>query len=213
MTEQLPFVGVSGSETFRSTGSISVMMFYRRDGKSREMPMHIAVKDRQSGAVALGQSDFLQASTLNSNLGQWIISRHLLPEGSCVKLTIKRKFSGDWTYKNLHVLVRMRKQAALRRVRVPFTGHADANLACGYYEGNFDIIKPEDFDSLGIEVPPEFLRFFSTDEDEATFYEEELIERETAPLKAPKLKTVQTASGKTLVVPQLGTKRVVRLRK
>lgn len=203
---------ITGNESFQGHGTVDIKGFYRKTGDGAEQPFHIAAKDRSSGMTSIGAPEFINASDRNSNHGRWIIARYNVPEGACIKIVVRKKMDGDWSYHTGSFLLYARRQAALRRFRIPLVGIDHSNLSVGYFEGLFDILRPVDFEKLGIKMDERFGKQFEVDAPEE-FFSDEVIESEVKPLAVPEIKTVTTRRGAEVRVVDTGPKRLIRTRK
>ena len=200
----------TGRETFRAPdGTMEIYAFYKRAANSREVPVHVASKDRQSGLASINQPEWIQASSTNRNNGTWIIGNYALPENSYLKLMIKRKRSGEWGYTVGQFMLRMAETAPLRRMRIPLTEHPSATQTAAYCEGRFQYVNPDDFEALGIETS--YLKQFNVDFED--FFEDEIIERGRKAAPVPKVKEVATVSGKTVTIKEQAPKRLLIVRR
>jgi hypothetical protein len=208
---------ISGHETFDAhvagsihAGTVKVLPFYRKSGGAPEFAIATAVKDRFQEVQQSGQSQFFNASQENRNHGMWVTSRYVVPEFSFIKLLISRKEHGSFVPRVHQVVLRMRGEAALVRMRIPFTGNPQATQAAGYVEGRFDIITPEQFEALNFTTMPGTDRQYSFEE---AMYEISILENESSRLTIPKFETVATFKGREIKVNRTPSTRKIVLKR
>ena len=201
---------ITGSETFPHE-TCKITAFFRSRAAALELVVFEAMKDQHAGLQRVSVNH-VAASTRNKNHGNWYTSVCTVTEGSYMRVDISKKGPGDWGYNFRGLMLQMRKDAALRRIRIPFTANHDANLPAGYYEGNFDIVPPDWFEQLGFtDITPSKLERYSDDMD--GWYTEEIVEPEKTRFVLPSYETVVTTAGTTLRLPKPAAKRVIRLKR
>jgi len=205
---------IQGHETFAAS-TIRVLAFYRRSVAAKEQAILDASNDMLSGLATVGSPEYFSASTRNTNNGSWTVQRLSVVESSLIKLFIAKKEPGYFIQRTKQVYLLMREQAALRRLRIPFTGNPSASLSCGYFEGHFDILTLEDAITMGIDIPDNFAHQFDfEDEDEReSYYEVSVVEPETRPLVVPTISTVQTRSGQEVRVARNVAPRLIKIKR
>ena len=203
---------VSGHESFSQPYGLSckVSVDYARAGNIPMTAIDQAFKEARSGVNKIG-SEFFPASSRNSNHGQWIIGRYDVPEASLVCIKINTRNTHVSPFPSFaSVLLRMREEAALRSLQVHFTLHQEANMRCGWIEGNFDIIPVEWFESLGFKPPAIELDRFEAD-NASTYYDARILEKARTNWRPEKFRVVETAKGHTIALPHAGLRRKIRI--
>lgn len=190
---------------------MSVLLFYRRKGWKDDMAINMAVRDSHSGIRNIGNDTLVNASQYNRNHGVWVTSRYQIEPENFFKVSINKKLSGDFMRKTFQVVLYVREHAALRRIRIPFTGDAMATMACGYVEGNFDILTFKQLGPMGYTFKDIFERQFNFERTPELF-DVSVIEPETKRLIIPSLEKVTTRSGRDITVPRIKSLRKINLK-
>jgi hypothetical protein len=150
------FEAIFGHESFLNPqGQVKVNAFFKETAGAEEIPLFQVGRDTRSAGKQLS-ADTVVAAEGDRRYGYWTISRFDLPEGSYVKLAIHKRMGKTIFEDRAHVLLRIRADAALRRLVIPFTGHSKAVMQSGNIEGRFDIVHNDQFENLGIEVPDNY---------------------------------------------------------
>jgi hypothetical protein len=145
---------VFGFESFNNPKcQCKIMAFWKASASAEEQPLFDIGRDARSSAKMVS-SDTVMAAEGDRRYGYWTISRYDLPEGGYLKLVINKRMGTSIFEDQAHVMLRLRADAALRRLNIPFTGHNMATLREGNVEGRFDIITNDMFEDLGIAVLP-----------------------------------------------------------
>jgi hypothetical protein len=197
----------TGHETFPGA-SCRVTAFYRKVPNAEPEPVFMAARDAHSGCRQINAQS-QDAGEGNRNFGSWIEGRYEVPPGSCIALWVQRRTQGAaFGFRSARAMLYMREHAALRRLRIALTGHANAVRSAGYVEGRFDIIPPVDFPDWAIDVEdPE--QYMQPEWDEMISVS--IAEEEISPLEVPKVTTTTTVTGKEVVFHRRRKKRNIRL--
>jgi hypothetical protein len=174
--------------------------------------MHVQPKDPRSGVSKVGQDQYFPASSRNRNHGQWIVGRYAVPEQSIVRIRSQhRELRNGPFYENASLLIRMREQAALRVVRVTLTQHEYAATHFAYFEGRFDIVRPEWFEQLGyVPVPAEAGEYIDGTDLNGVITVE-VSEAEISRWEPGAVRSVVTSTGQRVELPTAGVRRKLRI--
>lgn len=198
---------IFGSETFRG-GSVKIGLFYRDTPKGKESHVAAAIKDQKHNLKQVS-TRFVDAALAGSRRGRWIQPHYQVNEGAIFKLVIQRKGSKIF-YDKQFLFLHCRPKAALRRITIPLTGHQDASLSCGYFEGRFDILDEGGLLSLGVTLTEDDIFGFEDSEDGLSTME--VLEEENTTLRFIEFTEEITAEGKTVRVPKKrGSRRRIKL--
>lgn len=215
VTGNCSFAGLNG-------GSCEVRAFYRRHGGDDDAPLWDVARKRGSGLVALGPGEFINASSYNANNGKWVIARYNAPDRSFIKLLVKKKVN-LWGYKSRGLVLMMRDNASVMRVRIPLLDRPDAQMDEGSYEGKFDIIYPSQYEQLGFKMQPQFMEPFElqeladtdpecADDDDEKWFDLQVLQQGD-PLVIQRKQEIETHSGRTVEVAAAARPRLITLRK
>ncbi len=207
---------IAGSETFSASnggplnaGSVQIAQFIRRTGSLPDVPLQTATRDPSNGVDLIGTAEQLPASRQNRNHGVWTIARHVVPEGSYITLSIKKKLGRDFVFATGLFMLEVREHAAFRRLRIPLTGNPNASLQTGVIEGHFDLVPFDDLGTLQLPfnnfVPDHFIQ------DPTEWFEDVIVERETRRKQVITKETVVTETGRTIEVKRAPKARVIRV--
>jgi hypothetical protein len=208
---------IAGSESFSAqrggflnAGTIKVAQSFMRNISAAPEALQFAWKNPLNGVSEISRPEQHPASQQNQNHGVWVTSRYQVPEESFILLNIMKKTGGALVYDNAWFVLSMRMGAALRRLRIQFTGNPLATFPFGIIEGNFDIVPVEHFDKIGIALPPLILDKTGYSAEE--FFEEVIVEREARPPPEATTETITTDSGATVKINKAPSRRVLNLR-
>ena len=210
------FEAVFGHESFESPKcQVKIAAFVKADAAAEEMPLFDIGRARgaRSGG-SLISSDTIMATEGDRRYGYWTISRFDLPEGCYVKLTIAKRMGNTVFEDRAHVMLRLRADAALRRLVIPFTGHSKATLQSGNVEGRFDLVYNNQFGDLGIEVLPLHFDWHDRDHMEEVL-DEIILEQERSGFRPPPkaVEIVTEAGAVKKVLRTQGRVRKITLRR
>ncbi|MET4190660.1 MULTISPECIES: hypothetical protein [unclassified Bradyrhizobium] len=209
---------IAGSESFSAanaplnSGTVKMQQWFMRDRASPMEPFPFAWKKPTNMVSEIGRSEQHPASQQNRNHGVWVTSRWNVPEGSFVVLQIMKRMGGEIVWTDGMFLLHMRESAALRRLRIPFTGADLATFPNGLIEGRFDLVPPTDFDKLGITFPEPYADKFWYDNEDGDWFEEIIVERETRPAQIATTEAITTETGKVVQVTRTPARRVINIR-
>lgn len=202
-----------GQENFKRAAT-KIAIFYRRVAREQEKPIHIAARDNGKGGVKSQATNRFNAGMNNVNNGQWVETTWEIEEGAYLRINIAKKEGKQITYDTLDVIIRMRKEAALTRINMHLCDHEEASRSTGYIEGRFDIIRPDQYEDLGLpfneDYEPEEDGYLTDWED---FVTTEVLEREVSPFRPPRMEEVTTRSGKKVVMRKVKKRRNIRMSK
>lgn len=199
-----------GEESFEGTGSINVSMAYRMTAAGpHDLPLDRAATDARSGVTLVGQPQTIMASARNRHHGYWKLLRLTVPELSFVKIIIRRMINAQ-PWQTGALVLYQRPHAALTRIRVPFTGHQDAQQACGYIEGRFDMLDEDQINDLKYAMTTYNRGQLIT--DYADWFTYSILEEESRRLIKPSTQTITTRSGEEAIVVKRNSLRKLNLK-
>jgi hypothetical protein len=205
---------ITGQETFEAKlgygGTVKVMAFARTAIHKEDGAIGVLARDRHGGVQQVGSDEWINACPANKHHGQWITSRYQIPAGAFVRLMISRKEYGDMIQKSKHVVLYLRDDAAQRRLRINFTGHPEAALPCGYIEGVFDILTPQELDQFGYTIPDHFRKSYEID-DYSELFDDEILAAARQPLIIPTVESVTTTKGREVRIARPVSRRKLNL--
>lgn len=208
---------ISGMENFSAgasgsafSGSVIVGQQYRsRPGLLSDVLLQQATRNPVHEVFEVGRPEQINAAQRNVHHGVWVVGRYHVKDGSCITLKIQRKKGGDIIYDTGLFLLSMREDAALRRLSIPFTGNPNATMSNGIIEGRFDLVFPEQFDSIGF-VAPNISRSELWEQDPSIFFDEIVVEAETRQRPVVSVDTVTTPTGQ-IKVHRSANRRNIRI--
>jgi hypothetical protein len=191
---------ISGHETFSGGYETRIGLFYRNAATEQSKPLFELAKMHNSGVSPIGSSQYILACEANKNHGAWSIARYAVRENSFINVLISKKLPGDFIRHNKQLMLYNRTGAALRRITLPFSGHAMATMENGHIEGRFDILTLEQIIAFSLVIPDNVLgQFdFSDELDVTDFYRDQVIEAEKDHLMLNKDEAVTTEKGHTV---------------
>lgn len=133
-------------------GSMDIFAAYRADPKSKELPIHEAVRDPQSGIKEdSGVLEIVPSSSFNTGKN-WTKRRCMFPSGSFVKFTFRRMRKGSGAFgASMHsIIVSPREGAALCELRVELPTDSKSSISAIYITGRFDILLPAEVKAKGL---------------------------------------------------------------
>jgi hypothetical protein len=211
------FEAIFGHESFQDPKcQTKVTCFWKASAASEEVPLFELdrARPRSGGGAVMLSSDTIMAAEGDRRYGYWTIGRYDLPEGSYVKIIINKRMGHTIFEDSAHVMLRVRADAALRRLNIPLTGHHMATVREGNIDGRYDIVPVEDFEELGIDVNPRYLKYHDTDKlNEVAVMQ--VLEQERSRFRPPPKPTeIITEAGEVRkVIRTQGKIRKITLRK
>lgn len=136
--------------------------------------------------------------------GRMITQSFQIAEGEIIKAFINVRLSYGRLPRSASVFLRVREEAAYRRLRFNLIDHADTVFTHAEVEGNFDLITVEEAVAAGCHIPKAYLSFSDPSNIE-TVVDEDIIIREE--------KAARVIITEREVSDGDGTTRVVRTRK
>lgn len=202
------FEAIFGHESFQNPKcQVKILAFFKETATADEMPL-FEVGKRPRSVGSLISSDTVMATEGDRRYGYWTTSRFELPEGSYVKLVINKRLGSSIFEDRAHIMLRIRADAALRRLVIPLTEHQMATLRSGNVEGRFDIVPNSQFEDLGIEVHPNYFDLHDRENMEGVL-EETVLEQERSGFRPPP-KAVEIVTEGGVVKKVLRTQGKVR---
>ena len=191
----------TGNETFSAPpATFQVNCLYEPpEGQTHAaMPVTTAVRDPNAAIRSIGVPEYIPASNRSARHGQWTIGRYDVPEHAILRIELQRRTSGNIIYDYKKLYIRLRQDAALRQLRIPLSGHEHSTMVCCYYEGRFDIVRPDWFESLKLKP----LRPEQYDQSDLSDWLTDIItEPEISVFRPVQTATVKTTSGRTVSLP------------
>ncbi len=205
-----------GMENFNS-GSAKVNVFHiptvTHPGMRKELPIGQLERAHGMGVNLVGTSSTAPAArNMIAETGQWTTKTWSVPEGFLVKVFGSRNSTAFGALKiSANLIIRLRPQAALRRVQAILTGDERATITRATIEGRFDIMQPDD-PTLGLlaPIPAHFMRFYEQGMVRRMFEFNEMSS-ELAPVATVVAVPVQNTAGETVVVPAVRRPRALQL--
>ncbi len=188
-------------------GSMSLFAFYRESlGAKVEMPIKNAAMQGDMGiGEAFGFKNTAASRVGSDKLGFWATCTYDVKENCLIRLNCQRHIkplaqtSGLSLPKRHQIFLRPRRLAALVELKFELVPSDAANIQYGQITGNFDILRPEDFDELGIKDLSRHNRQIDDfDLDELKEFVTITV-KEKAAAPPQKLKVSKTFGGKTIV--------------
>lgn len=146
------------------------------------------------------------AEDARSDLGKWTKASYDCPDGIILKIWV-HKFSGyGQRIINASQLIRPRKDAAFRELKIQLSGHSKARYQYAIIKGRFDVLTLEQAKERGVKLNSRFEYTFKSSEV-AKVMEVKILEKERGPSVKVRERTVRNKSGETVVIQK---RRVVR---
>jgi hypothetical protein len=211
------FEAIFGHETFTDPKcQVKITAFWKATASSPEVPLFELERARPrsgSGAVMLS-TDTIMAAEGDRRYGYWTIGRYDLPEGSYVKIIVNKRMGHTIFEDTAHIMLRMRMDAALRRLNIQLTGHHMATVREGNIDGRFDIVPLGDFATLGIEVNERYLKHHTREKMDEVVTEQILEQERSGYRPPPKPTEIITEAGEVRrVIRTAGKVRKINLRR
>jgi hypothetical protein len=186
----------TGFENF-STSSAKAHVFVVPTARMLGKEMHIAVacKGVYPGLRKVGlETKQPAAPGLRRELGEWTTASYEVPEGMLLKVFGTR--SGGWGSQRVmsNQFIRVRADAAMRRINVILTGNERAALARASIEGRFDLVTLSEALLMGVAVPPSFRPGFDEAMQRRAFEYHE-VEPELRSVAVAQTRVVTNAAG------------------
>lgn len=201
----------TGFETFAQS-SAKVYAFHM---PSRQFPgkeNNLSVVARSGSAIqSVGApNQFPPAAGLRPEMGKWTTQTFDIPEGALVKVFAHRSAGFGQMRVMASVILRIRAQAALRRVGAILTQNSKAVITRANFEGRFDILRPHEAQAMGAVIPPNFANTF---EDHAVrrAFEIAELQPEILPPEIIEQRTVESTSGEQTQVTTVRRRRAIDL--
>lgn len=193
----------TGNENFeRSSAKAFVLHQPSRDFPA-PMTRHLFVLGKEQDATVTNVSTrFVEAAPgLIEDFGKWALTRFEVPEGMILKLYGQRKMggvSGPGRHSGAAILVRLRHDAALRRICMSLTGDSRAHFtSISPLVGRFDILTGTQAYTFGVNV--DRFRSQMSEANVESVFTMETLEAEQAPPVEEQTVTVQNAPGEQAV--------------
>lgn len=133
-----------GGVSTRGHGAMDIFVSYRDVPTSEDQPLHLAVKDPNSGVKEPGGIVQSVPSSRIVNGKHWTTRRVDFPPGSYVRFTIKRMKGGQigaFSHSFHNLIVSPRDGAPLQELRIAVPSDANAVISAVYIIGRFDILR------------------------------------------------------------------------
>jgi hypothetical protein len=147
-------------------------------------------------ATSFGAPAFMQAVTgIPEEIGgRWVTQSYQIAEGEILKIFATRKGGyGQHKYTG-NLLIGIREQAPLMRVRIPLLSTPKSTRGVADITGRFDILTLPEAQARGVYVPPQFAHLFEPESTEFLFETTEL-EPAVAPKKEVTVQVVTNTEG------------------
>lgn len=148
----------TGFENF-SNGSAKAHVFVVPTARmlGKELHISIAAKGAYAGLRKVGvETRQPAAPNLRRELGEWTTTSYEVPEGMILKVFGNRSSGWGGVRVMANQFLRVRSDAALRRVSVVLSGNPQASLSRAHIEGRFDLVTLSEALLVGVTVPPSF---------------------------------------------------------
>lgn len=202
----------TGFETFQQS-SAKVYAFHMpsRQFPGKELNLNIVARAGGGVVTTVGLPTSIPAAPgLSAELGRWTSATYELPENMLVKVFAHRSGGFGQMRVMASMILRMREQAALRRVSAILTQSPRASLTRANFEGRFDVLTLPEAMMLGVTVPPSFRQTFEHSFTSRAF-EVQVLAREITPPEVMESRRVETASGETVEVASARRRRAIDL--
>jgi hypothetical protein len=137
----------------RGKGSLDIFVSYRDVPKSEDQPLHLAVKDPNSGVKEpSGIIETVPSSKVYTGKS-WTKRRIDFPDGSYVRFTIKQMRGGQigaFRHSFHNFVISPRESAPLQELRISLPADERSNLSAVYIIGRYDILKPDEIQERGL---------------------------------------------------------------
>lgn len=194
----------TGGVVTRGKGSMDIAVFYRRNAKAVEQPLHIAEKDKTSEIKNLNTLSIVQSGATRTGKF-WATKRNNYPDGSYLKLNIMQRGTSIHSFGVTNIMIRARDAAPLQRISIDLPVDERSNMAVAHIEGRFDILPKEEIVALGLgknaQGGSDLANYFDPGEGE-DFIRIAILEAELAPkaqIKAKVINTSKDRGGKVLL--------------
>lgn len=201
----------TGFENFQNGGAkahLFVVPTQRFPGKE----LHIGIAARSGGVVRqIGFPQTIPAAPgMRPEMGQWTQGNYEVPEGMVLKAFAHRSGGFGTMRVQASMFLRMREQAAYRRIGTILTGNPKASYTRVWIEGRFDILTLAQAREHGINVPTHFSHSFDTTMTSRAF---DIIEVESEVAAAPQQQVamVVNAQGEEVQVRTVRRNRALEL--
>ena len=203
----------TGSVVTAKSGSLDIYAFHRKSVASSEQPLHIAVKDSQSGIREIGGTiEIIPSGNARTNKS-WTKKRLDSADKGYIKFLVKRTTPGVSSFGGSMsaFLIAPRKTAPLQQIGIELPTDRESAMSKLYIIGRFDLLTFDEVQSLGLGKT-------SSGSNELHLYDPEglediftleVLEDQTAPKLKPKVRTT-TTGGKREGVLRVRRPRSIR---
>lgn len=193
----------TGNENFNhSSAKVYVLHQPSRDFPAAKS-VHLFVLGKGPDATVTNVSTrFVEAAPgLIDDFGKWALTRFEVPEGMILKVYGQRKMggvTGPGRHSGAAMLLRLRNDAALRRINMPLTGDERAHFSSIHpLTGKFDILTVAQAHAFGVNV--DSFRSQMQEANVENVFAMETLEAEQAPPVEEQTVTVQNTPGEQAV--------------
>lgn len=192
----------TGFENFES-GSAKSYVFVAPSQATRiqrELHLGVAARSGADGISAVGAPQSIPAAPgFIEETGRWTTATYEVPEHTILKLFAQRNGGFGSMRIMASLFVRMRKEAAVRKIGTVLTAHPKATYSRVWLEGRFDILTLEQAMALGVVVPPSFAHTYAQTMVNRAFEFVEVSRELSAPAQQV-VSTVQNSAGETVEI-------------
>ncbi len=112
--------------------------------------------------IELIEKQFIQASNLSADFGKFISAKYQVQDGTILKFYFKSEMRQDGFISNRQCAIYLiaRNGAPHYKIDFKLVRHQHLNLTTLSLFGNFDILKPSELHTYGINVPPHFMYMY-----------------------------------------------------
>lgn len=142
-----------GGVLTRGHGGMDVFVSYRDVPKSDDQPLHLAVKDPNSGVKEPGGIVETFPSSKAATGKSWTKRRVDFPDGSFVRFTIKHMKGGavGAFRQSMHnFVISPRESAPLQEIKINLPCDDRSNVSAVYITGRFDFLLPKEVQKRGL---------------------------------------------------------------
>ena len=201
----------TGFETFAQS-SAKVYAFHMPTRQFPGKENNLSVVARGGGGIqAVGvPNQFPPAAGIRPEMGKWTTQTFDIPEGALVKVFAHRSAGFGQMRVMASMVLRIRAQAALRRVGAILTQNSKAVITRANFEGRFDILRVHEAQALGAIIPPTFANTFEEHAVRRAFEITEL-QAELLPPEIIEHRVVENTSGEQTAVTTVRRRRAIDL--
>lgn len=200
-----------GFENFE-TGSAKSYVFVVPTTEFKLKEAHIGIVAKSGGPVRLAGSPehYPAAPGMRDETGRWTRANYEVPEGLVLKVFMQRNGHFGSMRVMASQLLRMRNNAAYRKVGTILTGNPHAQFSRVWIEGRFDLLSVADAEQYGVLIPPHFRTGFQPVMQRRGF-EYVVTDPELAPVPVKLTVAVHNSAGERVEIPTVRRNRALDL--